>query len=65
MRMLMLPLCLIAGLFVGELIKGNINSTEYWQDYTCEELAEIPESGYPQEAKDKALEVFNNKCVTK
>ncbi|QQO38382.1 hypothetical protein VPG01_024 [Vibrio phage VPG01] len=61
MRILAFPLCIVAGLFVGELIKGSINSIEYWQDYTCEELAEIPESAYPQEAKDKALEVFNNK----
>lgn len=62
---LMLPVCIIIGLGIGELIKGNIASTEYWQDYTCEELAGVPESGYPQVAKDKALEVFNTKCANK
>ncbi|AFB83963.1 hypothetical protein F404_gp106 [Vibrio phage pVp-1] len=66
MRMLMLPLCLIAGFGVGQLIKNHWNDPATWGNMSCTELVEVQDTSYyNQEAKDMAFSIYEEKCLTK
>lgn len=65
MKSVVFILLLIAGSLVGDAIKDSITSVEFWKDLSCTQLAEVPDSWYPIEAKSKALEVYNAKCTNK
>ncbi|QKN85601.1 hypothetical protein DIREPILLOW8_181 [Vibrio phage Direpillow8] len=66
MRALMLPLCLVLGFGIGQVIKSHWKDPETWGKMSCEELAKVQDTSYYNtEAKDMALSIYEEKCPAK